>query len=59
MKTTIKYTTNEEGWALERSYREEGWKKTSDCYWYQTYEGAMVISSFWNVNKNDLPSRGG
>lgn len=40
MKTTIKYTTNVEGWALERKCREEGMKKTSDCYWYQTYEGA-------------------
>lgn len=39
MKTTIKYTTNQEGWAIERKCRDEGMKKTSDCYWFQTYEG--------------------
>ena len=31
----ITYKTNEEGWKLEKMYKEQGYKKVCDCYWYQ------------------------
>jgi hypothetical protein len=34
---TIKYSSNEEMWKLESELKANGYKKTSDCYWYQHY----------------------
>ncbi len=38
METRITYKTNEEGWKLERDFKEKGYTKTSDCYWYQHFQ---------------------
>ena len=35
---TIKYVNNEEGWRLEMQLKNEGYVKTSDCFWCQIYK---------------------
>ena len=35
--TTIKYTESEELWKLQDELKANGYRKTSDCYWFQTF----------------------
>ena len=35
--TTIKYTEDIELWKLQDELKENGYRKTSDCYWFQTF----------------------
>ena len=37
MTTTIKYSEDRELWKLQRELKEQGYRKTSDCYWFQTF----------------------
>ena len=36
----IKYSINEQGWALERIAKSHSYAKTQDCYWMQIFESA-------------------
>ena len=35
--TTIKYTEDIELWKLQDELKANGYRKTSDCYWIQTF----------------------
>lgn len=35
---TIQYSSNLEMWKLDKELKEQGFVKTSDCFWYQNYE---------------------
>ena len=35
--TTIKYTESIELWKLQDELKAKGYRKSSDCYWIQTY----------------------
>ena len=35
--TTIKYTSSKELWRIQDELKANGYRKSSDCYWIQTY----------------------
>ena len=37
MTTTIKYSESRELWELQDELKANGYRKTSDCYWIQTF----------------------
>lgn len=45
MKTVIKYASNSEMWSLEKELKSKGFKKMSDCFWYQNFrKGDEIIT---------------
>lgn len=34
---TVMYKTNEELWKIEKSLKEQGYRKIADCYWAQIF----------------------
>lgn len=43
MKRIIQYNSNSKMWRLERELKEQGFEKTSDCFWYQNYKRCNEI----------------
>ena len=51
MEIRIEYTTNEQGWALEKIAADNGYTKTQDCYWTQILENANGDSIVTTLEK--------
>lgn len=34
---TLKTTTKEESWNIDRQLRDQGWERISDCVWTRVY----------------------
>lgn len=55
MKTilTLKTTTKEENWNIDRQLQEQGWERTSDCVWTRIYcKGNDRIVVTYEPNRN-------
>jgi hypothetical protein len=44
MTQTIKFSTHERSWKLDRYLKNLGYEKTADCYWVIVYEHPVIGS---------------
>ena len=71
MTTTIKYSESRELWKLQDELKANGYRKTSDCYWIQTFiddkgnlialerEEETALKSLWKLRRNTRKGVGG